>query len=140
VGRALAIGDLDNDGRLDAVMAAQNEPLVNFSNQTDRGDTHSISFRLEGTASNRDGVGAKIVVAAGGRTRIATRMGGGSYQSAADGRIHFGLGRSARIDSVEIRWPSGHVDRYRQLPADREYLLREGDPGAKPPSGRHRPA
>jgi tetratricopeptide (TPR) repeat protein len=128
VGRGLAVGDLDNDGRLDAVMVAQNDPLVFFLNQSDRTAGHSVTFRLEGTKSNRDAVGAVLAVTAGGRTRLAARIGGGSYQSAADPRLHFGLGSSERVESVEVRWPSGRVDRHRDLAADRRYLLREGSP------------
>ena len=73
VGRGLAVGDLDNDGRLDAVMVAQNDPLVFFHNQTEPSRGHFVVFRLEGTVSNRDGVGALVVVTAGGRTRVAQR-------------------------------------------------------------------
>ena len=126
VGRGLAVGDLDNDGRADAVMVAQNEPLVVFRNETGSGRRHFITFRLEGTTSNRDGVGAVVAVAAGGRIRVAPRLGGGSYQSAGDGRLHFGLGPESRVDSVEVRWPSGRVDHHRNLAADRGYRLREG--------------
>jgi tetratricopeptide (TPR) repeat protein len=124
VARGLAIGDLDNDGRLDAVLIAQQAPLAYFHNRTAGG--HSISFFLEGTKSNRDGVGAAVTVKAGGRNRRAWRLGGGSYQSAVDPRIHFGLGQE-RIDEVEVRWPSGRVDQFAHLEVDRCYRLREGD-------------
>jgi hypothetical protein len=127
VGRALAVGDLDNDGRLDAVMVAQNEPLVMFHNDLVPNPGHFLTITLEGTVSNRDGVGSRVSVIAGGRTQVAARLGGGSYQSAGDPRLHFGLGRADRALSVEVRWPSGRVDRYHDLAADRAYLLREGD-------------
>ena len=91
LGRGLAVGDLDNDGRLDAVLVAQDEPLVYLHNRTEP-PGRFVSFLLEGTASNRDGVGAAVVVAAGGRRLTAARAGGGSYQSAGDPRLHFGLG------------------------------------------------
>jgi predicted Zn-dependent protease len=126
VGRGLAVGDLDNDGRLDALMVAQNEPLVDFQNQTREGPGHFIAFRLEGTRSNRDGVGAVVAVMAGGHTRVASRFGGGSFQSAGDPRVHFGLGSSSRVERVEVRWPSGAIDHHRDLIADQVYLLREG--------------
>jgi predicted Zn-dependent protease len=128
VGRGLAAGDLDNDGRLDVVMVAHNDPLVEFHNETTdhQSDTHFVTQRLEGTRSNRDGVGAVVVVTAGGRTQIAQRFGGGSFQSAGDPRLHFGLGTSRQLESVEVRWPSGHVDHHEHLPADRGYHLREG--------------
>ena len=73
VGRGLAAGDLDNDGRVDCLVVAQDEPLAYFHNRTERGG-HFVTLRLEGTASNRDGVGARVTVAAGGRRQVgATR-------------------------------------------------------------------
>jgi enediyne biosynthesis protein E4 len=128
IGRALAAGDLDNDGRVDAVIIAQNEPLAFFHNQTKR-IGHYVTFRLEGTKSNRDGVGANVTIMAGGRRQVAQRCGGGSYQSAHDPRLHFGLGDIGRIDSVVIRWPSGQVDRHTNLAVDTGYVLREAAPG-----------
>jgi thioredoxin-like negative regulator of GroEL len=127
VGRGLAVGDLDNDGRVDAVMVSQNEPLVLFRNNSDSGapGAHFLSLWLVGTRSNRDGVGATVTVYAGGRARQAVRYGGGSFQSAADPRLHFGLGPHARLESLEIRWPSGRIDRYRDVAADQEYLAQE---------------
>jgi hypothetical protein len=125
VGRALAVGDLDNDGRVDAIVLAHDGPAAFFHNQGPTG--HSITFRLEGTASNRDAVGARVSIEAGGRRQVAVRLGGGSYQSAGDPRLHFGLGHATRIDTLEVRWPSGRIDRFRDLAADAGYLLREGD-------------
>jgi hypothetical protein len=130
LGRGLAVGDLDNDGRLDALLVADNEPLVYLHNRTAGG--HSLTIRLEGTTSNRDGVGARVTVDAGGTRRVAQRLGGGSFLSASDGRLHFGLGDATRVDRVEVRWPSGRVDRFRDLAADKGYRLREGDPGPAP--------
>jgi len=131
VGRGLAAGDLDNDGRVDAVVLAQNKPVAYFHNQTPQVGRH-VTFRLEGTKSNRDGVGARITVTAGGRRQVAQRTGGGSYQSANDPRLHFGLGPSDRVESVEIRWPSGQIDRWTDLAAGRGYRLQEGNSAAQP--------
>ena len=128
LGRGLAIGDLDNDGRLDAVVLNQNEPLVYLHNRTEQ-PGHFIRFSLEGTHSNRDAVGARVTIVVGSRRRTAERIGGGSYQSASDPRLHFGLGAIRQVDSVEVRWPSGKVDHHERLSAGREYRLREG---AKP--------
>jgi tetratricopeptide (TPR) repeat protein len=133
IGRGLAVGDLDNDGRLDAVMVAHNEPLVTFHNQTAGG--RSLTLRLEGTASNRDAVGARVTVAVGGRRLVAWRTGGGSFLSASDPRLHFGVGDAARIDQIEIRWPSGRVDHYRDLAPSAGYLIREGDAAPCPLEG-----
>jgi len=123
VARGLAVGDLDNDGRVDVVILSQNSPLGVFLNQTAGG--HAVSFSLEGTRSNRDGVGAAVTVTAGGRRRRAWRYGGGSFQSASDPRLHFGLGQD-RIDEVEVQWPSGQVDRFKDVESDRCYRVREG--------------
>jgi enediyne biosynthesis protein E4 len=139
LGRALAEGDLDNDGRLDVVVQAQNEPLAYLHNET-AGGRHWVTLKLEGMRSNRDAVGARVRALAGGRWRVSQRYGGGSYQSAADQRLHFGLGDSAVVERLEVRWPSGREQSYTGLPADRGYLLREGDSEIKPLRGweRHR--
>jgi tetratricopeptide (TPR) repeat protein len=127
IGRGLAAADLDNDGRLDLLLVAQNSPLAFFHNQTRHGG-HFLTLRLEGTASNRDAVGARVTVTAGGRRRTTWRIGGGSYASASDPRIHFGLGAAQVVDDLEIRWPSGRVQHFNKLAADRAYRVREGDP------------
>ena len=124
VGRGLAAGDLDNDGRVDLVLVGQGEPLSYFHNQSAAG--HFLTLCLEGTNSNRDAVGACVAVVAAGRRHEAARIGGGSYQSASDPRLHFGLGLNQRVELVEVRWPSGGVDRYRGLKDDCCYRLREG--------------
>jgi hypothetical protein len=132
--RGLAVGDLDNDGRVDALVVNQNEPLAYFHNTTPSGG-HAVALRLEGTASHRDAVGATVVFDAGGHRRYAARSGGGSYQSAGDPRLHLGLGDARRVDRLEVRWPTGRVDRHGGLPADTGYLLREGDPSPRPLPG-----
>jgi predicted Zn-dependent protease len=126
LGRGLAAGDLDNDGWTDFLLISLNEPLVFFHNRS-TGGGHSITFRLEGRSSNRDGVGARVSVDAGGHRQTAQRSGVGSYQSADDPRLHFGIGDAACVDSIEVRWPSGQRDRFTNLSADTGYLLREGE-------------
>jgi hypothetical protein len=127
VGRGLAAGDLDNDGRIDLVIVAQNTAAAYLHNETAR-RSHFVTLALEGTRSNRDAVGARVTVLAGERKQTSWRVGGGSYLSASDSRLHFGLGPSEIINEIEVRWPSGQVDRFHDLPADRGYRLREGDP------------
>lgn len=134
LGRGLAAGDLDNDGRVDALMVSQNEPLVDFHNQT-AAASHFVTLLLEGTKSNRDAVGAKVTLRAGGKRQVAQRVGGGSFASAGDPRLHFGLGSDDRLESLEVRWPSGKVDRYSNLAVDTGYALREGETAAKPLAG-----
>ncbi len=121
----MAIGDLDNDGRVDALVVADNEPLVYLNNRTAGG--HFVSIALEGTTSNRDGVGARVIVEAGGSRQVSQRLGGGSFLSASDSRLHFGLGPATRIDRLEVRWPSGRVDSFQNLDADKRFCVREGD-------------
>jgi tetratricopeptide (TPR) repeat protein len=135
MGRGLACGDLDNDGRVDAVVVSQNDSIAFFHNRTDIRQGHFITLLLEGTTSNRDAVGATVTVKFGGRTQVAPRLGGGSYQSASDPRMHFGLGESLTVDSLDLRWPSGRVDRFSNLSADTGYRLREGDSIARPLGG-----
>src|SRR5205823_1786076 len=110
-------------------MVAQNEPPVDFHNQTEGG--HFLTLRLEGVRSNRDAVGARVTMTRGRSRQVAQRCGGGSYQSSGDPRLHFGLGGEGGPVSVEVRWPSGRIDRYDGLKADQGYHLREGDPDAK---------
>jgi hypothetical protein len=139
LGRGLAAGDIDNDGRLDAVLVALDEPLVVLHNRSDASG-HWLTLSLVGAASNRDAVGAAVTVRHGEARQAAARFGGGSYLSAGDPRLHVGLGASRSADSVEVRWPSGRVDTFAGLEADRGYALREGDPAARPLVGFRVPA
>ncbi len=125
LGRGLAVGDLDDDGRLDAIVVSHEGPAAYFHNTGPGG--HSIAIRLEGTRSNRDAVGTRVTIQAGGRSQLGERFGGGSYQSAGDPRLHFGLGDATRVDAIEVRWPSGLVQKFGPLPADAGYVIREGD-------------
>jgi hypothetical protein len=134
LGRGLAAGDLDNDGRVDALLVALDEPLVVLRNRTEA-PGHWLTLSLAGAASNRDAVGAVVTVRHREARQVAARFGGGSYLSAGDPRLHFGLGASRSADAVEVRWPSGRVDTFSGLEADRAYALREGDPSARPLAG-----
>jgi tetratricopeptide (TPR) repeat protein len=125
LGRGLAAGDLDNDGKVDLVILSQNQPLAYFHNRTIGG--HWLTLKLEGTGSNRDAVGARVMIRAGGRSQTAWRFGGGSYQSASDPRLHFGLGQADQALEIEVTWPSGRADRYEELAAGTGYVLREGE-------------
>jgi enediyne biosynthesis protein E4 len=125
LGRGLATGDLNNDGKLDAVLVAQGGPLMVLMNQTpDAGNW--LSLRLEGVESNRDAIGTIVTIEANGQKQVATRYGGGSFQSASDPRLHFGLGDATHIEHVEVHWPSGHVEAISGLEAGRTYRVREG--------------
>ncbi|QDV34261.1 FG-GAP-like repeat-containing protein [Tautonia plasticadhaerens] len=134
LGRAMAEGDLDNDGRMDLVLLSLDAPMALLRNRSG-GIGRWATFALEGTGSGRDAVGARVTVSAGGRERVGWRVGGGSYQSSGDPRVHFGLGDADRVDSVEVRWPSGRVDRFGGLPVDSGFLIREGEPVPRPLPG-----
>ena len=98
-----------------------------------RSPNHWIALRLIGTKSNRDGIGAKITVHAGDRDHVDEVRSGSSYISQNDLRVHFGLGAATHIDYVEVRWPSGLVERFENVPVDGIRALTEG-------SGEPRPA
>ena len=103
MGAAWLAGDVDNDGRQDVLILSHNESLAYLHNRSDCG--RFLTIRLQGRASNRDAVGAKVTVVAGGRRRVAYRVGGGSYQSSCDPRLHFGLGTAERVDLIEMSGP-----------------------------------
>ncbi len=134
LGRGLAAGDVDNDGRIDLLLVDENAPLALFHNQNESHD-HFLTLLLEGTTSNRDAIGAQVAVTACGRTQVAVRFGGGSYQSSSDLRVHFGLGPARVVERIEVAWPSGGHDCYQGLSADAGHRLREGDPYPKPLAG-----
>ncbi len=134
LGRGMAPCDLDNDGRLDLLFVSQKDPLLYWHNRTEP-PGHFLTIRLEGTSSNRDGIGSVVTVEAGGRRQVASRFGGGSYQSSGDLRLHFGLADAASVASIKVAWPSGQVDRYENLDADTGYRLREGDRKPTPLEG-----
>ena len=123
-GRGLAIGDLNNDGRLDAVITTNNGAAHVLMNQTETRH-HWISLQLEGVKSNRDGIGARIQVATSHGRQYATVTTAGSYQSSSDRRVHFGLGQALSIDTIEIRWPSGVIQTIRNLKPDQFLKIRE---------------
>jgi hypothetical protein len=123
--RGAAFGDFDNDGDIDVVVLNLNDRPTLLRNDTPKGN-HWVTIRLVGTKSNRDGIGAKLRLRAGGRTQTAEVRGDGSYLSHNDMRAHFGLGAADRVQSLEIRWPSGTVDTTQELAADRFYEAIEG--------------
>ena len=125
VGRGLASADLDNDGNVDFVVENLDGQPVVLHNPGSPG-MHWVSFELAGTKSNRLALGARVTIHAGGQTQTEEVRSGGSYLSQSDLRIHFGLGAATKIDSVEIRWPSGHTDAMRDLAAGRFYAVLEG--------------
>jgi enediyne biosynthesis protein E4 len=123
--RGLAIGDLWNNGQLSAVISNMNAHPSLLVNQV-KSKNYWIAFRTVGTKSNRDGIGARVSLSAGGRARVDEVRSGSSYSSNSDMRVHFGLGQTDKIDFVEVRWPSGLEERFRGLTIDSIHELKEG--------------
>lgn len=125
VGRGLALGDYDNDGDSDFLVSnnGQNGELI----RNDGGNkNHWLAIRLIGVGSNRDGVGARIELTAGGITQFDQAKGGMSYLSASDPRIYFGLGQLRQADRVEIHWPSGKTEVLKDVQANQLLSIQEG--------------
>jgi hypothetical protein len=123
--RGAAFGDIANNGNVDIVVLNVGEPPSLLLN-TNKIPNHRVLFHLVGTKSNRAAIGARVTIQAGGMTQFDEVRGGGSYLSQNDLRLHFGLGSAAKIDSVEVRWPSGKVEALKDVPADKIYTIVEG--------------
>ena len=125
VGRGLAVGDFDNDGDLDAAILNRGDYIQVLRN--DGGNASNwLSVKLVGTKSARDGTGARLKLVSEGVTQYEQAKGGMSYMSAHDLRIHFGLGRRKTIDSLEITWLSGTVDKLTNVPINQIITAKEG--------------
>jgi hypothetical protein len=122
--RGSAIGDLNGDGRLDVVVSALSAPAEIWMNDSPGGN-HWLEFALEGTKSNRDGIGARIKVVAGGTTQYSHVSFAAGYASSSAGPTHFGLGANKSADRVEIRWPSGITQELKNVPADQIVKVKE---------------
>ena len=125
VGRGVAFADFDNDGFVDIAVANNNDPPLLLHNDGGNGN-HFVSFRLVGTKSNRDAIGARVKLTTTGLTQIREIESGGSYMSQSDLRAHFGLGSATKIDKLEISWPSGARQSFTDLAADQFYSISEG--------------
>jgi enediyne biosynthesis protein E4 len=125
--RGLAVGDLDNDGRLDVLVANNGEAPLLLQNRAGAGN-HWVGLHLRGVKCNRDAIGTRITWSAGGVKRTRLKNAGGSYLSAHDPRDILGLGAATKLDWLEIKWPqpSGRVERFTNLPVDRYTVIEEG--------------
>jgi enediyne biosynthesis protein E4 len=126
--RGLAIGDYNNDGRVDALVGINGGPPLLLKNNAGMGN-HWAGVTLRGVKANRDGIGARITWSAGGRKRSRLKTAGGSYLSAHDPREVLGLGRSGRLDWIEVQWPqpANRIERFFGIGADRYSTLTEGE-------------
>ena len=124
LGRGCAFGDFDNDGDVDVIVNNLDGPPTLLRNDGGSGH-HSILIKCVGTRSNRSAIGARVRVTRGGHSQIAEVMSGSSYYSQNDLRLHFGLGTAATADAVEVAWPSGLKETFRDLPADHLFVIQE---------------
>jgi hypothetical protein len=122
--RGTAFGDFDNDGDIDVLVVNNDERPTLLRNDTAGG--RWITVRLEGTASNRDAIGAHVTIETAGARQVAEVRSGGSYISHNDTRVHFGLGARTKVDRLQIRWPSGRIETATDLVSNQFYVAREG--------------
>lgn len=123
--RGAAFGDYDNDGDIDVLVVNINSRPSLYRN--DGGNRKAwIGFRLIGASSNRDAIGARVEIEAGGRTQIGEVRSGGSYLSHNDMRVHFGLGSAQRVDRIRIRWPNGQTETREGMNTRQYVTIREG--------------
>jgi hypothetical protein len=128
VGRGAAYADINNDGRLDLLLSTNAGPVYLFRNEAQgtAAANRSLRIKLVGTKSNRDGIGAVVKLTAGGETQTEMLRSGSSYLSASELALTFGLGQHDKADSIEIRWPSGQLDRLSAVPAGATITATEG--------------
>lgn len=124
VARGAAYADIDNDGDLDLVITTNAGPAQLFRNDTK--ENQSLRIKLQGTKSNRDGIGAVVRVQSGGSQQSLMMRSGSSYLSQSELMLTFGLGNSAKADSIEILWPSGQHETLRDIAAGQTIIVQEG--------------
>ena len=133
VARGMAIGDLDNDGRLDAVITTNDGPVHVLHNEMATSN-HWLLLKLVGHSSNRDAIGAEVTLVAASGAQYATVSTTSSYLSASDKRVHFGLGKESNAQRIEIRWPSGIRQTIKDVRADQILQIDElAEPSPRKP-------
>ncbi len=126
VGRSVAYADVYNNGRLDILMSTNGGPVSLFKNEPVGAANHSLRIKLVGTKSNRDGIGAIVRITTTDGTQTQMLRSGSSYLSASELILTFGLGQQTKADSIEIRWPSGQVDKIGATNAGQIITVTEG--------------
>ena len=125
VGRTLVGGDIDNDGDIDLVVT-NNGGAPEVLRNNGGNARNAILIRVVGSTSNRDGLGARVTVIAGGRTQVREVKSGSSYLGQHDLRVHVGLSESARVERIDVRWPAGKMDTIRDVAANQIVTVTEG--------------
>jgi hypothetical protein len=123
--RGAAFGDVDNDGDIDVLVMNMNDPPSLLRNDY-AGSNGWLTVKLEGVKTNRDGIGALVLVTTADRTYAHAVVSQSSYYSHNDVRVHVGLGARSVADRIEVRWPSGAVDTHRNVNGRRTITIREG--------------
>jgi hypothetical protein len=128
VGRGAAYADINNDGRLDLLLSTNGGPAYLFQNELNAGSpaNKGLRVKLVGTKSNRDGIGTVVKLSLGGDTQTQMLRSGSSYLSSSELVLTFGLAQRDQADSIEIRWPSGQIDKLTAVPAGQTITVTEG--------------
>jgi len=126
VGRGMAVGDIDNDGRLDALVTTNDGPVHVLHNETQTAN-HWLLLKLVGHKSNRDAIGAEVRVKTQHGSQLGIVTTASSYLSSSDKRLHFGLGTDEVVEEMEIRWPSGIIQKLQNVHSDR--IMQIDEPG-----------
>jgi hypothetical protein len=129
--RGAAAGDFDNDGNLDLLIMNMNEPPSLLKNRNSSGNNW-FKVKLVGTKSNRSAIGARVRILAGGAPQTSVVLSQTGFYSSGDQRLHFGVGRADKVDSVEVLWPGGATDTWRDLKPNQTFVAVEGSSEGHP--------